>query len=199
MMKKILLVLALAATSVVYAPGSAFACSCVEPQSDTAAEKDADAVFAGTVTGYEITRPVGGGSEPATGDVRMALEVEWTLAVDTFVKGDPAEEMTVASAGQGPACGFQFSEGKRYLVFAYEDEVDNGGLSTNSCTNTRGIETAEDVPGTPVEELALPEATPADTPRRTENPWPPIITLVLGILAAILIGRRFISPTDDRP
>lgn len=198
-MKKVLLVLTLAATSVVFAPGSAFACSCVEQQSDTAAEKDADAVFAGTVTSYEITRPVGGGSEPATGDVRMALEVEWTIAADTFVKGDPAEEVTVVSAGQGPACGFRFSEGKRYLVFAYEDEADDGALSTNSCTNTRGIGTAEHVPGTPVEELALPEVEPAETPPPTENPWPPIITLVLGIVAAILIGRRFISPTDDRP
>ena len=198
-MKKVLLVLALAATSIVYAPGSAFACSCAEPQSDAAAEKDADAVFAGTVTGYEIVKPIGGGYGPAVDDVRMALQVEWSLEVDTFTKGDPAKEIVLISAGQGTACGFQFDEGKRYLVFAYEDEYDDGGLSTNSCTSTRAIAPDETVPGTPIEEMALPEAEPAEMPRPTENPWPPIVTLALGILAAILVGRRFVSPAEERP
>ena len=198
-MKKILLVFALVATSVVFAPGSAFACSCIEPQSDTQAEKGSDAVFAGTVTGYEITKPIGGEYEPAIDDVRHALEVAWTLDVDTYVKGEPAEEIEVTSSGQGAACGFQFDEGKRYLVFAYENERDDGGLSTNSCTNTRAVDADKHIPGTPIDELALPEVPPADMPQPTENPWPSTITLALGIVAAILIGRRFISPTEDRP
>ena len=187
----------LAATSLVLVPGDAFACSCAEPLSDTEAEAGSDAVFAGTVIGHEITKPVGGEYTPAIDDVRMALEVEWTVAVDTYVKGVPAEEITIASSGQGTACGFQFDVGKRYLVFAYEKERGGGELATNSCTNTRTIDAGEHVPGTPIEELALPEVPPADMPRETENPWPPIITLGLGIVAAVLVGRRFIAPEDD--
>lgn len=197
-MKKVLLVIALVATSIVFAPGSAFACSCAEPLTDAQAEKDSDAVFAGTVEGYEITKPIGGEYEPAIDDVRHALEVEWTLAVDTFIKGVPAEEVALTTSGQGAACGLQFEEGKRYLVFAYEDESDDGGLSTNSCTSTRSIDPDKHIPGTPIEELALPEVPPADMPQPTENPWPPIVTLALGVVAAVLIGRRFISP-EERP
>ena len=198
-MRKILLVIALVATSIVFAPGSAFACSCIEPQSDAVAEKGSDAVFAGTVTGYEITKPIGGEYEPAVDDVRMALEVSWTLSVDTFVKGEPAEEISVTSSGQGAACGFHFNEGERYLVFAYEDEQDDGGLSTNSCTNTRSVDPDKHIPGTPIEELALPEVPPNGMPQPTENPWPQIATLALGVVAAILIGRRFVSPSEERP
>lgn len=198
-MKKLLLVVALVSTSIVFAPGSAFACSCAEPLSDAEAEKDADAVFAGTVTGHEITRPIGGENPLGTQDVRMALEVEWAFAVDTYVKGEPAEEIIIKSSGQGAACGFQFTEGERYLVFAYEDDRDDGVLSTNSCTSTRSIHPEKLIPGTTVEELALPEVPPAEMPRPNENPWPTIATGVLGLIAAILVGRRFITGEDERP
>ena len=194
-MKKILLVLALAATTLVLTPGSAFACSCAGPISDAEAERDSDAVFAGTVTGYEIAKPIG--NAPSPDDVRLALLVEWELEVDIYVKGELAAEQTVASSGQGTACGFQFDVGKRYLVFAYESE-EEGGLATNSCTNTRGLRTEEVVPGTPIEDMAA-AVEPADMPRPSENPWPVIVTGVLGVIAALLVGRRFVSGEDERP
>jgi hypothetical protein len=195
MMKKILLVLALAASTLVLTPGSAFACSCAGPLSDAEAEEGSDAVFAGTVTGYEIAKPIG--NAPSPDDVRMALLVDWKLDVDTYVKGEPAAEQTIESSGQGTACGFQFDVGKRYLVFAYESEKD-GGFATNSCTNTRRLGAEEVIPGTPIEDMAA-AVEPADMPRPNENPWPVIVTGVLGVFAALLVGRRFLSEDDERP
>lgn len=129
----ILSVLLIAAT-----PGSACACSCVE-QTDAEAFEAAAAVFIGTLTGVD---------EAGLGNDRVTLEFE----VDAVYKGDIAEVQGVRTAGSEASCGWEPTEGERYLVFASSGD---GELATGLCSGSRLDEAAAPA-------FAADPAAPAD-------------------------------------
>ena len=138
----LLLTTLLAYSLVVVAATQALACSCVPPQPDRKAVKEAAAVFTGSVV--EVEDGVEIGMDPVT----------WTFAVDTVYKGDVAAEQEITSHTQSAACGLVFKEQKRYVVFAYEDEeglLSRGDLTTNSCMNTRELDPADKLELQPIE------------------------------------------------
>lgn len=106
----------------------AYACSCA---AGSAAEKLElfDAVFTGTVVGV-------GGRKRFVHDTSR----KYTFEVDTAWKGIAEARATVYSFDTGEAsCGYSFSRGKTYLVFAYEEE---GNWKTNLCAGNLQINEA---------------------------------------------------------
>jgi hypothetical protein len=116
-------------------PAPAWACWCVlySPLAPADAFRASDAVFEGTVTGMVDWwhAPVFGRAIrlwPALArrfyDVRVVLEVTGAW------KGVRESKIMLRT---GHICGYQFSPGDRYVVYAYRD---GGGLRTDFCTRT---------------------------------------------------------------
>ncbi|WP_052345893.1 hypothetical protein [Paucisalibacillus sp. EB02] len=103
------------------------ACTCVEPLS---AERELDrstAVFRGEVK--EIRQ---------ANDHDYGLKV--LLTVNEVWKGVHESEVTIRTARDGAACGFDFQVGKEYLVYAgTNDAFDNNNLMTGICDRTSQV------------------------------------------------------------
>lgn len=152
---------------------SAIACSCASPPSDEAAAEEADVVFAGYVIGAEYPNEVR--------NVDHTLgEIRWTLLPDTLVKGLDAGPVEVLSPSQETACGVSFNVGRRYLVFANDED---GALTTNYCNRTRSF--YKDVKLAGVEKV--PGAFGAKT-RGTEDGSTVFFAAVAGVAAIALIA-----------
>lgn len=98
-------------------------CSCLQ-QSPEQAINMSSAVFSGTVT-ETVSRPSG----------RVAV----TIGVDTVWKGEVSRTMVVTTPGSSAACGYNFGEGRSYLVYANGDPP-----SVSLCSRTAPIQQASD-------------------------------------------------------
>ena len=132
-----LTILGLALVMMGHTPG-AWACSCPLPSSTSALElqkqtfKQADVVFVGTVVSSEDTN---------TGDVISSGDpIIWTFKVQSTQKGETDPTTTVTSARDSATCGFVFTVGKRYQVYAQET---SDGLTTGVCSGTRVLAAGE--------------------------------------------------------
>ncbi len=115
----ILIVFGLMFAAVLLPEQKAYACSCASSGSLEKLERFA-AVFTGTVIS-------------AGGTKRFAHDTsrKYTFQVDTAWKGVSDPRVSVYSRkGEEASCGYSFSRGKTYLVFAYEDE---GVMKTDFC------------------------------------------------------------------
>ncbi|SDK78986.1 hypothetical protein [Nonomuraea jiangxiensis] len=102
--------------------GASSGCSCagLEPRRQLAA---AAAVFSATATDVRVDEPMlNGGSLTAT------------LRADHVYKGAVSTEFRVSAKAQEAACGYEFTKGRRYLVFA---GVGDSGLTTGLCAGNR--------------------------------------------------------------
>jgi hypothetical protein len=120
-------VLMLTAFSFLLAPQSACACSCAVSSEREYADQ-ADFIFVGVVTAVDRPFSMGGG-----GDVRVDFVVEQVS------KGDSAERVTLLTASDSAACGFDFMVGHRFKVYA------NGG-TTGLCSGNQLLGSAPEVP-----------------------------------------------------
>lgn len=106
------------------------ACSCRrEPNPPCRAFWDTQAIFDGVVVKVTPINP-GGFSQRS---VRFSVENAY--------RGVKGKEVTVVTGDGGSDCGYTFTEGKRYLVYAYGSSEQ---LETNYCTRTRPIEYADE-------------------------------------------------------
>ncbi|GII04428.1 hypothetical protein [Planobispora takensis] len=127
--------LLLAAAVVVAVPGTACACSCaaLEPAEQV---ENAQTVFTGTVVAAR--RLPGDRSGPTP-------PIVYRLRPDQVYKGVPAAEVEVATNPDGASCGYAFTVGSRYLVFARGGETglfatDPGvPLHTSLCDGNRPV------------------------------------------------------------
>jgi len=116
------------------------ACSCVVPPPPAEALDSATAVFAGTVK-----------------DIRNKdFGAEVIFEVTQTWKGIKRTQVVVTTGQVGGACGYPFTQGTAYLVYAHQDtgNFESGELSTNICSRTVPLDQAtEDLaalgPGTP--------------------------------------------------
>lgn len=93
----------------------AFACSCVMPPNVQDALKDADAVFSGTVVSVNlVNQNVPGGIYSTTAPSR-----EVVLSVVAAWKGVSRPTVTIVTGMGGGDCGYSFTSGDTYLVYAY--------------------------------------------------------------------------------
>ena len=104
-------------------PGAAHACSCVSSGSPAEALAEADAVFAGEVTSVKFS-----GTSPYRLSSAALVTVEFQ--VSQVWKGPRREILHVETERSEVSCGFEFKEGRHYIVYTWE------GGRTGLCTRT---------------------------------------------------------------
>ena len=127
--------------------------------------------------------------------------------VDSVGAGDVRAQETIFSAASSASCGFEFTEGKRYVVFAcLGDERDPtaepGRLNASLCSNTRAIGD-EQLPFLDDEPLALTESEAAGEDKTDAVTFWDVAPIAVGIalvgVAAVALfasRRRRRSPSN---
>jgi hypothetical protein len=114
---------------------NADACSCMESGPPCQSFFQTRVVFLGTVRSVAPTPHVA----PLLEDVRVEFE-----DVIPF-RGVEGTTQTVFTNADGPACGYRFKPGERYVVYAHRSKP-GAPLTTSTCSRTRPIaEAAEDL------------------------------------------------------
>jgi shikimate kinase len=116
MNRKAVLALVLVVLSL-YAVDTAWACSCAPQPPPQEALKQSVAVFTGTVAGVTTS-----------GQNRLVQ-----IRVEKVWKGAKCGEVTVTTALDDAACGYNFEVGQSYLVYATKEK---GKLSVSLCSRT---------------------------------------------------------------
>jgi MYXO-CTERM domain-containing protein len=156
-------VAAVAGATIVGVAPTAWACSCVQPPPPAQALADASRVFEGDVTAV---------SQPQPGRVAA------TFRVVRAWKGVNEPELVVLTAGNSAACGLDFAQGQRWLVYThlYENEThanlcsrstQNGNddiAALGAATYTPPAETTGAPPSTPPPSTPPPSTSPAPAP-----------------------------------
>lgn len=119
------------AASLTTAASPAAACSCKSSGPACQAYWNTDAVFDATVVRIErVPRDELVGNEVVTGSKHLV-----TLDVRQTWKGLESGRLQVVTEAQEAACGFEFKDGVRYLVFARHGR--SGELEVSLCSATR--------------------------------------------------------------
>ncbi|MHA7963185.1 hypothetical protein ACX93W_03495 [Paenibacillus sp. CAU 1782] len=179
-----LLIIAVAIGILAAPPERASACSCVVNGSVQETLANHDAVFEGIVTGKKRPSTIFSSSS--------ADPVTWTFRVNEVWKGKVTSTLSVTSAESGASCGFEFEEGKRYLVYAR----DNGkSLDVSLCSRTVDFNSAS----ADLTELGT-GSTPPQQPAAADNAssflwWIALaVAALVAVAGAIIIYRR--RPAD---
>ena len=120
------------------------ACSCVRPPGPLPSLEASDAVFSGRVVAVEIV---------STGN-RLDMKKVTFEVLDCW-KGPVTDRVVVYTALYDAACGFWFTEGAEYLVYARS--TPGKGLETGLCSRTQALGTA----GADLEALGEPHCLTA--------------------------------------
>jgi hypothetical protein len=121
--------------------GDVWACQC-EPSGPSCQNAfQVDAVFAATARSIAPLPEDGPPLRP--GELRIPRAVRVVFEDVVGFRGVSTPAVSVVTAGSGPACGYEFNVGERYLVYARQAK-DGSGLVTGICSRTRPIAQAED-------------------------------------------------------
>jgi len=154
---------------------TAYACSCIAPGSPAEEMERSAAVFSGKVTAIE--------SDSLGYKVKFEVERIW--------KGLSEESVVVSTAQDSAACGFEFTAGQEYIVYAYDAE---GSLSTGLCTRTHLlVENDPDVSSLGEGMAPVSGESPNEA---AENSPVRAIGLVIGVL--VLLGIVYKVATSAR-
>jgi hypothetical protein len=168
-MRKILILLLLAAAMVPATAGTSWACSCVPSNMQTLVDR-AEVVFSGTAT-------------DVSGDRRDSSA---TFEVADGFKGGISGEVVVHTPASAAACGVVFEPGRSYTVFA---DRNGSAIETNSCAGTEAG--AIDLSGygltAQTNGNAEPGSSGEEASSRANWQWP------AGAVVAILIGAGLIA------
>jgi hypothetical protein len=131
-MRRTLLVIFMALVAVPVVASPCWACSCVSSGSEAenrhAAAQSADLVFTGVVQRERVHDPAP--NDGVSGDERIYDRFK----VGKTYKGHPGRWVTIYTGTSGDGCRYNFKEGERYTVFAYEHK---GEWMTNTCSETK--------------------------------------------------------------
>ena len=111
-------------------PKSAHACMCGPSGAPRDAMAEADAVFAGQVVAIHEPGPYLRNGQMVIGSADL-MKVKFN--VGRVWKGPRRETITVETERMGISCGYEFKEGRRYIVYAW------GGNRTGLCTRTAPV------------------------------------------------------------
>ncbi|SDL43225.1 hypothetical protein SAMN05421874_12188 [Nonomuraea maritima] len=171
MMVRACAVLTLAAAWSIVLAGTAQAhCSCVTrtPQQHVS---EAVSVFSGTVTDVRVDEPMLHGGR-----------VTAKLRTDHVYKGVLRREFEVFTAAEGAACGFEFVDGLRYLVFA---RARGSQLTTTLCSGNVLLPAGQ---VTPESSAAL--GTPVSAERSSAPHWTGLLVLAAAVAVGVTWYRR---------
>jgi 5-hydroxyisourate hydrolase-like protein (transthyretin family) len=99
-----------------------------------------DAIFSGVVRNITVIPENGPPLRPNEFRLPRAFRVEFDV-IDTF-KGIEGSMVSVLTSGSGPACGYGFTQGEQYLVYAHKGR--DGGFVTGICSRTRKLSEARE-------------------------------------------------------
>lgn len=162
---------------------SAFACPCPENPDPLTSLEQSTAVFSGRVLNIDED----GDLSPFTGTSMRKVD----FRVNRAWKGIERIKISVNTENNSAACGYEFSTGNEYLVYAYGEE---GDLQVSLCSRTQALVNVSS------EELAA-LGEPTFLPEYED--WPPLnliseypISFVsalaaLAVLAIIYVLRKF--------
>ena len=119
----------------------ASACSCPPSGPPCQNAFQVDAIFVGTVR--SITPLPDDQPPPPPGSSRIPREVRVEFGEVMTFRGMTGTTAALRTPGSGPACGYEFKEGGRYLVYASRAR-DGAGLVTSICSRTRLLSQAAD-------------------------------------------------------
>lgn len=134
-------------------PSVTYACSCVMPAAPLESLEKSTAVFSGKVVSIK----------KRTGTVLSSADpVQVTFDIGVSWKGVEADTVTLTTALHSESCGFEFTEGESYLVYA-RTEKNNDKLHTGLCSRTVLLASA----GADLNELGpgISTVTPTEPPR----------------------------------
>lgn len=107
-------------------PTVVYACSCAEPPSPSETKEWSAAVFSGKAISIKQKKaPILSSGDP----------VMVTFQVDRVWKGNMGSTTVVTTAMSSESCGYEFTEGLEYLVYA-RNEQNSGVLHTTLCDRT---------------------------------------------------------------
>lgn len=128
---------------------STFACSCLPPPPEIKSVRalakwranQVSTIFEGTAVDIELKSPllqasVGSLVSANVDEITPVLRVNFS--VSRWYRGAQRSRVQVETGIGGGDCGFGFEIGKKYLVYAYNDDADR--LSTGICTATASLE-----------------------------------------------------------
>ena len=174
--------------------GQAYACKCAVPGPPSEEMEKFAAVFAGRVVSIEHSFDPGAAT--VTPDDRTTVGLE----VSAVWKGAVHEDMYVTTPPTGGSCGFTFTEGEEYILYAHDSAYEDGGYTVSICSRTALLSQAQaDIDafgegGAPISGTAgsQPEQTQGDGESGT---WVIMLgaaaaVLLLGVLSAVVWVRR---------
>lgn len=152
-----------------FMPKSVFACSCATAPTAAEAIEKADSVFAGEVIGISD-------DQDEKGFPAKLVHIQ----ASSIWKGPSQTVMNISTSAGGASCGYDFSLGKSYLVYAYKT---GDGYKTDICTRTQLLEKAK-------EDLSVlgQGAAPASDEATESNPTSVVTKIILFAVALGLIA-----------
>ena len=168
-------------------PGVVYACKCAAPGAPAEELAKFDAVFTGRVISIEHSY------DPNATTVSPEDRTTVGFEVSTVWKGDVLKSMDVTTPPTGGSCGFAFTEGEEYIVYASDSAYGDDGYTVGICSRTALLEEAQaDIDelgegNPPIDETnglapEQPEATGASLP------WVVILAVAVGIVLVVGIA-----------
>ena len=117
--------------------GQVYACKCAEPGSPSEELEKFSAVFVGRVV--SVQHSYDPDAESVTPEDRTTVRIE----VSTVWKGAVYEDMYVTTPPTGGSCGFAFTEGEEYIVYAYDSLYDADSYTVGICSRTALLRQAQ--------------------------------------------------------
>lgn len=189
-MKRSLAVMLMVGLFVGLAPSPARACSCIAPDAEEMLGR-ADYAFVGSIVSVE-----------RLGQGQFGGEALFTFEVRGWAKGNLGETVSVVSADNGAACGYEIAPGNEAAIFLYKSD----GRLTGGLCDTMGAADLEAVAD--LEAPAASEAPPPGDPGPVpdgRSPLPLVAASAAGVAAAalgawaIVRRRRGATVSPDQP
>jgi hypothetical protein len=132
---------ALVLATLLVAPAYVCGCSCAGPNPVCSAYWQSPAIFRGRVLEQALigdTKTTVKNLDGTTSTIVSPGQIRVRFSVLEMLKGEPQPEIVVLTKEQGSACGFQFEDGREYIVFTDGGEG-AGELWTTKCSRTHAL------------------------------------------------------------
>ena len=173
--------------------GQAYACKCAQPGPPSEEMEKFVAVFAGRVGSIEHSFDPGATTVGPDDRTTVGLEVS------TVWKGAVHADMYVTTPPTGGSCGFTFTEGEEYILYAHDSPYDDGGYTVSICSRTALLSQAQADIEAFGEGDAPRSGSAGPKPEQTQGSesvtWAIMlgaaaVVLLLGVLSAVVWVRR---------
>ena len=118
-------------------PVQVHACKCAEPGTPSEELEKSSAVFAGRVVSVRHSY------DPDAASVSPEDRATVGFDVSAVWKGAVYEDMYITTPPTGGSCGFTFSEGEEYLVYAHDSPYADDGYTVGICSRTALLQQAQ--------------------------------------------------------